>query len=84
MLTALKEVYQWFSLGVQLEVPHYILKVIEREQRERVEDSKREMLVAWLKGQGGEVSKQFLITALRNVSVVIRGQCVAVSRYKEK
>ena len=71
----LKQVYQWFNLGLQLGVPYHTLKTIEREQRERVEDSKREMLVAWLKGQGGESSRQFLETALKN----IRGQCAALT-----
>ena len=67
LLTALKQVYQWFNLGLQLGVPYHTLKIIEREQRERVEDSKREMLVAWLQGQGGVTSKQFLLTALRKI-----------------
>ena len=65
LLTALKQVDQWFNLGLQLRVPYHTLKKIEREQRGLVEDSKREMLVAWLQGQGGEPSKQLLVTALR-------------------
>ena len=65
LLTALWQVYQWFDLGLQLGVPYHSLKEIEKEQRGGVRDSKREMLVAWLQGQGGEPSKQFLVTALR-------------------
>ena len=65
LLTALWQVYQWFDLGLQLGVPYHSLKKIEKEQGGAVEDSKREMLVAWLKGQGA--SKQALMTALRNM-----------------
>ena len=71
MLTALKQVYQWFNLGLHLKVPYHTLKKIKREQRERVEDSKQEMLVVWLQGQGGEPSKQFLIASLRNMKCKI-------------
>ena len=80
LLTALKQVYQWFNLGLQLGVPYHTLKSIEREERERVEDSKREMLAAWLNGQGGEPRKQFLVTALRNINAVVdvTGECVFV------
>ena len=60
--------YQWFNLGLQLEVPYHTLKTIERDQSGRVEDSKLEMLVAWLQGQGGELSKQFLVNALKRVN----------------
>ena len=67
MLITLRQVHQWFDLGLQLRVPYHSLKEIEREQRGGVKDSKREMLVAWLQGQGGEPSKQFLATALRNI-----------------
>ena len=66
-MKTLNQVNQWFNLGIQLGVPHYTLEAIEIERRERVADSRREMLVAWLKGQGGEPSKQLLETALRNI-----------------
>ena len=79
LLIALRQVYQWFGLGLQLGVPYYILKVIEREQRERVEDSKREMLVAWLKGQGGEPTKDYLVTALRSIWYKMADQTWPVS-----
>ena len=66
LLIALRQVYQRFDLGLQLGVPYHSLKEIERTQR-GMKDSKRETLVAWLQGQGGEPSKQFLVTALRNI-----------------
>ena len=52
LLTTLKQVHQWFNLGLHLGVPYHTPKTIEREQRGGVEDSKRELLAAWLQGQG--------------------------------
>ena len=65
--TAIKQVNQWFDLGLQLGVPYHTLDIIKIEMRENVADSKRKMLVAWLQGSGGEPSKQFLVKALRNI-----------------
>ena len=66
-MTALKPVYEWFNLGMYLKVPHATLMKIKTEQRERVEDCKREMLVAWLKSS--EVAtKHHLIKALQNIT----------------
>ena len=67
LMTALRHVWEWFDLGLQLRVPYSTLKKIEQEQQMKgVERCKTELLVAWLQGQGGETSKQFLETALRN------------------
>ena len=60
----------WFDLGLWLEVPYHTLESIEIEKRDIVADSQREMLVAWLQGQGGEPSKRFLETALGNIDMI--------------
>ena len=67
LMTALQSVYDWFNLGVHLGVPYATLKKIEREQEKRVEDCKREMLVAWLKSSK-VLTKIHLIKALRNIT----------------
>ena len=67
LMTALQPVYDWFNLGVYLGVPHATLMKIKIEQREVVEDCKREMLVAWLRSS--EVAtKHHLMKALWNIT----------------
>ena len=66
-MTALQPVYDWFNLGVYLGVPYATLKKIEREQEKRVEDCKREMLVAWLKSSE-VLTKDHLMDALQNIT----------------
>ena len=67
LMTALKPVYNWFNLGVYLGVLHATLMEIKIEQRERVVDCKREMLVAWLRSS--EVTtKSHLMKALWNIT----------------
>ena len=67
LMTALKHVYDWFNLGMYLGVPHATLMEIKIEQRERVVDCKREMLVAWLRSS--EVTtKSHLMKALWNIT----------------
>ena len=66
LMTALKPVYDWFNLGVYLGVPHATLMEIKIEQREVVEDCKREMLVAWLRSSD-EITKHHLMNALWNI-----------------
>ena len=65
LLPALREVFDWFELGIQLQVPLYRLREIEAEkptERER----RLEMLDCWLKG-GNERSKTFLKRALEKM-----------------
>ena len=67
LMTALQPVHDWINLGVYLEVPYATLKKIEREQEKRVEDCKREMLVAWLKSSE-VLTKYHLMNALWNIN----------------
>ena len=67
MLTALKcKSSDWFDLGLQLEVNYYALKEIEADYS-KVKQCMREMLAAWLNGQGGERTKQAIETALSEI-----------------
>ena len=67
LMTALQPVYDWFNLGVYLGVPHATLMKIKIEQREGVEDCKREMLVAWLRSSEA-ITKHHLMKALWNIT----------------
>ena len=67
LMTALQPVHDWINLGVYLGVPYATLKKIEREQEKRVEDCKREMLVAWLKSSE-VLTKYHLMNALWNIN----------------
>ena len=63
---------RWMDLGVELGLSYPTLKTIEVEQRERVRECLREMLVAWLKKKDnvskvGEPSWRALKTALRSI-----------------
>ena len=62
-MTALKPTVEWFNLGMYLGVSNSDLKEIEIEQRERVQDCKRVMLVKWLNGSD-DSTKERLISAL--------------------
>ena len=53
----------WFDLGLHLRVDYGTLKAIEADNK-KVKQCMREMLAAWLNGQGGECTKQALKTAL--------------------
>ena len=67
LLTALKcKSSDWFDLGIQLEVNYCALKEIEAGYS-KAKQCMREMLAAWLKGQGGECTKQALETALSEI-----------------
>ena len=57
---------EWFDLGLHLRVKHGALKAIEADYR-KVKQCMREMLAAWLNGQGGECTKHTLRTALLNI-----------------
>ena len=63
---------RWMDLGVELGLSYFTLKAIQVEQREKVRDCLREMLVAWLQKSDkvstvGEPSWSVLQTALRSI-----------------
>ena len=58
---------EWFNLGLYLGLGHGALKAIEANYR-MVDHCMREMLAAWLNGQGGERTKQAIETALSKLS----------------
>ena len=57
----------WFDLGLHLRVDYGTLKAIEADNK-KVGQCTREMLAAWLNGQGGECTKQALKTALSKLN----------------
>ena len=68
LMVALADIaYQWEHLGTQLGLKYGKLKEIKKTEIGIQMDCMREMLAAWLQGQGGECSKQALKTALRNI-----------------
>ena len=68
LLTSLKCVSsEWLDLGLYLGLEHGALKAIEADNR-KVNHCLREMLAAWLNGQGGECTKQTIETALSKLS----------------
>ena len=63
---------RWMDLGVELGLSYSTLKTIEVEQREKVRDCLREMLVAWLQKRDkvstvGKPSWRVLEDALRSI-----------------
>ena len=65
LLPALREVFDWCELGIQLQVPLYRLREIEVEKL-TVKARRLEMLDCWLKG-GNERRKSFLKSALEMI-----------------
>ena len=67
-MVALSDIaYQWEHLGTHLGLKYGKLKEIKKTEIRIQMDCMREMLAAWLHGQGREYSKQALKTALRNI-----------------
>ena len=62
---------QWYNLGLQLGMNCFTLDAIEADQR-GVKIFLREMLKAWLKGQGGKCTKRTLRTVLSNKTINCR------------
>ena len=56
----------WFDLGLHLKMKYGALKAIEADYK-KVKQCMREMLAAWLNGQGGDCTKHTLKTALLNI-----------------
>ena len=65
-MVALNPIVKWFDLGLHLGLSHATLKKVEIEQVLRVEDCKREMLVAWLQS-ATNTTKQELMNALSKI-----------------
>ena len=76
-MVALNPIVKWFDLGLHLGLSHATLETIEIERRERVEECKREMLVAWLQS-ATNTTKQELMSALSKIS-----QCITFSQDSE-
>ena len=68
LVTALSTVYQWFPLGIHLDLSYFDLKMIEANEMRQVEMCKINMLAMWLKGPEEKRSKQFLQDALKQLT----------------
>ena len=67
-MTALKDVHQWFELGVHLGLKHSALCSIEHYRMRDVGKCRMDMLAQWLKnGPENERNKQFLQSALQEL-----------------
>lgn len=69
---AIINLIDWMDIGLQLGLSKYLLDTIKMEQKERVKDCRREMLVAWLKKKDdvssvGNPSWSVLKAALRKI-----------------
>ena len=67
LVAALSTVYQWFPLGIHLDLSHSDLKTIDQNQRGQVEMCRIDMLAMWLKGAEKKCNKQFLQDALKQL-----------------
>ena len=66
LLTELNEVTDWFSFGVNLEIPEVRLKEIEKKCKS-VEHCKREMLTVWM--QLAHPSWKAIVIALAGINM---------------
>jgi chromosomal replication initiation ATPase DnaA len=66
LLEDLKEVKNWFQLGLWLGIEHDTLKIIEENHRHDNERCKEEMLGYWLKNFNA--SRRKLVAALREIN----------------
>ena len=79
---------QWYNLGLQLGISCFALDAIETDLR-GVQICLREMLKAWLKGQGGECTKHTLRTALSNINCrvvdknTVSDEYIMIKEYKK-
>ena len=48
LLNALVDIYEWYTLGIELNIPHYVLKAIEEKYLRDTQRCKSEMLATWL------------------------------------
>ena len=49
VLRWLKEVTEWFSLGIHLDIPPYELKTIKEDHRGNSKLCKEEMVITWIR-----------------------------------
>ena len=66
LLQDLKEVTNWFQLGLQLGIEHANLIIIERNHKDDTERCKEEMLAHWLRNFSN-ASRRKLVSALREI-----------------
>ena len=67
LMKAIQPVCDWFNLGVYLGVDFADLKIIDQDQRGKVEACKREMLAKWLMSSEEPRTKQQLLIALWDI-----------------
>ena len=60
----------WYDLGLHLGLKYFALQEIEQDYR-KVRECIRNMLIAWLKGQGKDCTKQTLVSALLKIDCKI-------------
>ena len=75
VLKSLKDIVHWKKLGLALGLLYPTLQKIEKEQREKVDDSKMEVLAAWLQlkdnvSQKGVPSWSVLALALDEIGEI--------------
>ena len=66
LIVELRDVVDWFKLGVSLGIKHSNLKKIEADYRGNVERCKTEMLAFWMKNNGN-ASVEKLTQALEDI-----------------
>ena len=66
----------WFTVGVFLNVAHYKLEIIKRDNRDQCIECLREMLATWLKG--ADASPAALVQALGSAGMSALARKVAV------
>ena len=67
LILALRTINNWMNLGLFLGIEHSTLQKIDREERGRVEDCKREMLSEWLRSSDIPCTKEHLTRAVMSM-----------------
>ena len=76
MLSIVHDLNEWFPLGLKLGLHYPTLERIEKEQREKILDCKRKMMVAWLNGQDNSQGPSWNV--LRNALLSIGKKSIAI------
>ena len=87
VLESVEEIVDWMKLGLKLGVKYPTLEKIEEEQRGcvRIERCKREMLAAWLRGDGvKEQTWSTLVDALKRMDKISLAQKIESILYGVK
>ena len=82
VLESVKEIsVDWMELGLKLGIEYSTLEKIEAERR-RIDDRKREMLAAWLRGEDNakEQSWLTLVTALEEMEKITLSEKIKKDR----